>query len=132
MKGLLHEVNVPIYGQRVYVCFCKDTVTDRFGMENWKKSDCDGFSVQVRDIRNDQTAFVMYIGRVGQCISVSVTSHECYHIADLIFEHCGVEYKTGSGNEHMAYLLDWLVKTTFDCLEVEEQFEGAGKNEENK
>ena len=89
-----------------------------------RNDDCDGFTVQVVNAKDDQVAFVMYIEKnEHDCICVSTTAHECYHVADMIFEKCGVEYKDDSGNEHMAYLLDWLVKETFLCLERNSEYE---------
>ncbi len=125
MKGLIHKVDVPIYSQRVYVCFDIETAIRRFNIE--PQNQPDGFAAQVHD--GVDMAFLMCIPQKDGYLHIGITSHECYHIADMIFEKCGVEYKFDSGNEHMAYLLDWLVERTFDCLDVEKKFLERGKEE---
>ncbi len=122
MKGLLHKIDVPIYCQRIYVSFCKETLVDRFGIEDMRKDSCDGFTTSVIERENGKQAFILYLEKRGDCLHVSTVAHESYHVADMIFEHCGVEYKYDSGNEHMAYLLDWIVNKIFDCLDIDNQF----------
>lgn len=126
VKGLIHKVNIPIYDERLYVCFCKETAIRKFNVSQMAQKDCSGFSLVTKDIFSDHHVFVMYIEKGEHGILVSTCAHECYHIADMIFDENGIEYKEGSGNEHMAYLLDWLVTRCFDCLDVDNGFENKG------
>ena len=110
----------------VYVCFDLETAKRRFAIDD--PSLQSGFAAQVSDSKGE--ALLMCVPEQDGFLNIGTTSHECYHIADMIFEQCGVEYKEHSGNEHMAYLLDWLVEKTFDCIEIERQFiERNGKEE---
>lgn len=121
MKGLIHKIDVPVYCQRVYLSFCKETLERKFNLTGQANPTCDGFAAKIYE-EDGKAAFVLYLEKRFNSICVTTTAHECYHIADMIFENCGVEYNYESGNEHMAYFLDYLVGRAFDCLADESEF----------
>lgn len=66
--------------------------------------------------RDEDGSINIYLERQGDAIDVSDCAHEAYHAADFIFDRCGIDYNPESGNEHMAYLVGWIVNKIFDCL----------------
>ena len=119
MKNIMHKVLVPIYNEMVYITFSREAATAKFEPELKEiHSTAHGLAYEGEDHKG-QVVFVMFVEKLGDCLNVATVAHECYHIADMLLEKKGVQYKAGSGNEQMAYLLDYLVGRAFDCLELE-------------
>lgn len=45
---------------------------------------------------------------------IPVVAHECFHAADMVADHVGIEYKKDSGNESIAYLVQWFTGFVMD------------------
>lgn len=57
-------------------------------------------------------------------VSIKSAAHEAYHVADWLMEHVEMEYKHGSGNEHVAYLVGHVcecIATAADKLSQQKQ-----------
>lgn len=123
MKGLVHKVRIPIYNEVLYVAFDKELAFRFFGFTEEEKNKhalCDGLTFEGEDHKGHRV-LAMYIEKVDGRINVATTAHECFHIADMLLEIKGMEYKPESGNEHMAYLIGYLVDKVFDCLALDEK-----------
>lgn len=125
MKNLIHKTLIPIYNEMLYVAFDREAAFNHFGLSDKDRElhgQCNGFAFQGTD-HKDRRVYALFIEKHGECINVSVTAHECFHIADLLMEQKGIQYHKGSGNEHVAYLIDYLVGKVFDCLELDNQYQ---------
>lgn len=118
MKGVIHKVYCELYKTDLTVCFHRET-----WMEKYNNGTIDSCAGMTYFRGRDSTIHIFIEKNEHGGISVSTTSHEAYHVADFIFDKCGIEYKRDSGNEHMAYLLGWIVHKIFDCLELDNKLE---------
>lgn len=117
MKGLIHKVYCDMYKTDLTVCFCKDTFTRKTG-HNGEFGGCvfwDGKS---------QVMHIYLMKTDDGCISVPDAAHEAFHVADNIFERTGMVVQEETGNEHMAYLVGWVIHRIFDCLDLDNKAEG--------
>lgn len=57
----------------------------------------------------------IYLPMDGDGYSSPDLAHESFHAADFVCEYVGAEYKYGSGNEHVAYLVTFFVEFIMDC-----------------
>lgn len=119
MKNIMHKVLVPIYNEMVYVTFSYEAATSKFCEDEEKKHrSANGLAYEGTD-HIGRTVFVLYVRMNDEGgISIPVIAHECFHVVDMILEKKGVQYKEGSGNEHVAYFLDWMVSKVLDCHDL--------------
>lgn len=130
MKNLIHKVAIPIYDEMLYVAFTKEAAFSQFGFseeEQNKHATCDGLAFEGVDHKG-RRVFAIYVEKQGEAINIATLAHECYHIADMLLEAKGMEYKAGSGNEHIAYLVGYLVERVFDCLDLDNQYYNTASN----
>lgn len=124
MKSIIHKTLIPIYNEMLYVAFDREAAFRQFHFsseERHSHRDAYGFAFMGTDHKNTPV-FALFVEKRNECLSVATVAHECYHIADLIMEKKGIQYHQGSGNEHVAYLIDYLVEKVFDCLELDNQY----------
>lgn len=117
MKGLIHKVYCELYKTNLTVCFHKETFCRRYYPDCGDVGGCVVW-------RDEDGSINIYLERQGDAIDVSDCAHEAYHAADFIFDRCGIDYNPESGNEHMAYLVGWIVNKIFDCLSDDVKAEG--------
>lgn len=96
-----HKKYIPMY--RVYLIYT-DTPFDGI--------DTNCYGGAVRRIGNK---FEVYLPHDDGSFVISDIAHEAFHAADFIAEYVGMEYKEGSGNEHVAYLIGFIVDFILDC-----------------
>jgi hypothetical protein len=114
----MHKVYCELYKTDLTVCFDKETFSRKFGCNG----DYGGCVVQ------DGRTINIYLKKLGEGINVSDCSHEAYHAADFIADLTGMITHKDSGNEHIAYLVGWIVDKIFDCLELDNQWEDRQLN----
>lgn len=125
MKNLIHKTLIPIYNEMLYVAFERQAAFNHFGLSDKDRElhgQCNGLAFEGSD-HKDHRVFAMFIEKRGGSIDASTVAHECFHIADMILEVKGMQYKEESGNEHVAYLIGYLVDKVFDCLELDNQYQ---------
>lgn len=116
MKNIVIKKSVDLYGFEFKVCFDRDAY---FNLINTKKEDryYDWGGITYAD-HNSHT----YIICVPLCedgyLDLQVLCHESYHLADFLFDRVGMEYNRGSGNEHMAYLIDYILSQVVDAHKI--------------
>ena len=57
---------------------------------------------------------IVYVPVVDKGLNVPTLCHECYHAVDFIMDIKGMEYH--SNNEHVAYLLGYLVNIILEHI----------------
>lgn len=107
MLNIVHRINVDIYGQTIFLSFSKDALQNRFGLKDELFDGFGGFCC-IHESKEGKV-FIIYIQDQNGCICMGTVSHEAFHAIDFIFDHCGVCIQEGTGNEHFAYPLGWLV-----------------------
>lgn len=113
MKGVIHKVYCELYKTELTVCFHKETFENKFG----GSGDYAG-CVNVTD-----GVINIFLER-HECGSLNVThcAHEAFHAADRISDRVGLDIYPNERNEHFGYLIEWIVKKIFECLEYENDF----------
>ena len=113
MKGLIHKVRCDLYKTELRICFCKDTFSKRHD-HHGNYGGC---------VIPEGQVIHIYLEKYGTEIHVADTAHEAFHAADFICDSAGMVNFEGSGNEHIAYLVGWIVSKIFDCLVLDNEAE---------
>ena len=116
MKGLVHKQELELYKTGLRICFDKETMEKHCDDD---LSGCDGYTWWP----HQGEVLWIYLPKIKGCIDVASTAHECFHVADFIFERAGMVIQEGTGNEHMAYLIGHLVNKVFDALDFDNKLE---------
>lgn len=58
----------------------------------------------------------MYLPIEDGSVSMPDLAHESFHVADSIFDYTGVDLQYNTGNEHMAYLIGFVVESVLDMV----------------
>jgi hypothetical protein len=117
MKGLIHKYYLEIYKTDLKVCFHQET------MEAKCKEDLSNFGGYVWWPKQDNVIWIYLPKKKHGGLDVECCAHECYHAADFIFQRTGMETSNNNSNEHMAYLIGFLVNKIFDLLIEDERVE---------
>ena len=56
----------------------------------------------------------IYLPHEDYSAEMTDLAHEAFHAADMVAEYVGIEYKEGSGNEAVAYLVSWFTGFILD------------------
>lgn len=118
LNSLVHKHYLDMYKTELRICFDKDTMQRKCGDD---LSECEGYTWWPHQ---DNTIWIYLAKQDNGCIDVSSCAHECFHTADFIFERAGMVYQEGTGNEHMAYLIGYLVNKVFDALDTDNKVKG--------
>ena len=105
MKTL--EVNLPIYNIPFIFTSNIKVFNKKMGCKKNKKdfnglTGCTGSEI------------IVYVPVVDKGINIPTLCHECYHAVDFIMNIKGIEYH--SNNEHVAYLLGYLVNIILEHI----------------
>lgn len=117
VKNIMHKHLIPIYDEMLYITFSREALYNKFDFEGDEEhyANCSGLAFKDFDYKG-RRVLCLFVEPKGDWLDPTIVAHESYHIADLIFEIKGIEYCLGSGNEHMAYLLDHIMKTVLDAF----------------
>ncbi len=121
VKNIMHKHLIPIYDEMLYITFSREAMFNKFDFEQDEGlyESCGGLAFKDVDHR-DRRVLCLFVEPQGDWLDPTLVAHESYHIADLLFDIKGVEYCSGSGNEHMAYLLDHIMKAVLDAFMAED------------
>lgn len=112
MKNIIFKKQVDIYSFNYKVIFDKETYFNYTNKEEFEFGGVCYFNYEDND-------FVICIPvDEDNNINTQVLVHECYHMTDILMDCVGLEHKTNSSNEHIAYLLDYITAQVLECLEI--------------
>lgn len=104
-------VDVPIYGQRVWCVFDRETdrkVREYFGADAAAESVA-GYAGVFTERGGGITVFVLAaFARKGTADWVCTASHECVHMGYYVLDYVGVKHDA-ENHEALAYLQGWLL-----------------------
>lgn len=112
MKNISFKKTVEIYNFNYNVIFDKDSYIHHTGKQD---TDFDGCCYY----NHDSNKYIICVP-INEDLSINIQTlcHESYHIVDLLCESLGVEHNFGGTNEHIAYLLDYIVGQVLECYEI--------------
>lgn len=119
MRGLIHKHTIPICGRPIRICFHRETFERNVGYE------INNYSIGHTTVLSD-VIFLYPLKRYDGSIQASTLSHECYHVVDFVMELTGAEHNEGGTNEHLAYLIGYLVDAVLDALDLDNKMEFGG------
>ena len=56
--------------------------------------------------------------RTKDTVTPAIAAHESFHAAMSFCSYLNINFDTGDNNEHVAYMIEWLVARCFDALEL--------------
>lgn len=62
----------------------------------------------------------------------SIISHEVFHLAEMVFDCCGVSYYERSANEHWAYFIEFFVKVIWSLRNEKKEKKKLSKKTRKK
>lgn len=114
MNNIIYKFNNDIYPVILKVTFSKES------FKKIAKDESNEFSGACVSIGSH---VLIYIKKVGEGMDVTHAAHEAYHAADKIREIIGMEYQDSGTNEHMAYLIQWVMHKMFDALDLSNEMD---------
>lgn len=113
MKGLMHKVEIPIYGLTLKVTFCFEAYQKELGYET-RETEGSAF--------RKGSVITLFLKSKDGGVSPNTVAHEAFHAADYVGEAIGLEFQVDGANEQYAYLIGWVVDRVFDCLRYENEW----------
>ena len=113
MKGLIHKIEVPIYGLTLKVTFCFECYQKELGYET---RETEGSTFRKGGV------ITLFLKSKDGGVSLNTVAHESFHVADYIGEAVGLEFQPDGANEQYAYLIGWVTDKVFDCLSLENKW----------
>lgn len=126
-KLKIYEYSNEIYPQELFVCFnpTEQQINDNFGYTEYDSAHLVGLGKQtfgctygsIFSRNNDKIGvLVAFNGKPD----ISEIAHEATHVLDEMMSYIGLEYVSeNNNNEHMAYLMQWIVKNINDAVTAE-------------
>lgn len=103
MKGVVHKFYSDLYREYVLITFDKDKFCRMTGTGDLSHA---GGCVAI--IPGHPLVMWLDMDAEGK-LDMTDCAHESFHVADFILDNKGMEYCHDTGNEHMAYLIGWVM-----------------------
>ena len=121
---MLQEFKNDIYPRRLWVATSWEDVKDKFTADYELKEAENNFSTTYPRVRNkgNKRLGVLIVFNIGESEGgsaiVGTIAHESLHAANAIFSDVDVAYDLNN-DEHAAYLVGWVAKCCWKCLQKE-------------
>jgi hypothetical protein len=104
MKAICHKFYNTVYRQYILIIFDKEKFKSLTGGEELLTSAGGCCAV----LESGLMLMWLEMDEKGK-IEMTDAAHESFHAADFLLDSVGMEYSHDTGNEHMAYLIGWMM-----------------------
>ena len=117
---MIHEYFLSPYPRKLWVVKDKgfnpnDMFVDRSGgIINFDNNERDGARASVFPVIQKETGKYGFLVLILCRLNASDVIHEASHVADGVFDDCGVMLTENTGNEHIAYLIGYIAGCLWD------------------
>ena len=117
---MIHEYSLSPYPKKLWVVKDKgfnpsDVFLKRDGsVIDYNNDERDRARASVYPVMHKETGYYGFLVLIYCRLNVSDVSHEAFHVADGVFDDCGVMLTENTGNEHMAYLIGYIAGCLWD------------------
>ena len=74
------------------------------------KDDFEVGGASTKDVINKKGNYGILVVFSPEAINSPTFAHEAFHVVDFIVDACGLDYVRNTGNEHIAYLIGYVVR----------------------
>lgn len=118
MNGVVHKFYSDLYREYILITFDKKKFCRLTGSFN-----LDGAGGCVAVVPGRPLVMWVEMDEEGK-LDMTDCAHESFHVADFILDSKGMEYCHETGNEHMAYLIGWVMGCVLEAQNAQQINDG--------